>query len=267
VTLKISDNQTIYYETHKGSKDKPTLLFLHGVGGDLDAWQYVIKPLQAKGYNTIAMDLRGHGYSSHPRTPQSYNLSHLVKDIEEILKAEKQKEIILIGHCYGANIALMFTLKNPHMVKKLIVIGASYCPPPYLKNAILRKGAALATNVATLLSLPARKPWHSPYPPGKYHKDYEWFGLARTIWHNSLRSYTQTSKQIENFNVLDQLPKIKVPTLIIAGEKDSIYPLPLSEKLHQEIPNSKLEVIKNANHVLPMNNPEEITSLIFNFCK
>lgn len=267
MTLKTPDSQTIYYETHKGSKDKPTLFFLHGMGGDVDAWQFVAKPLQAQGYGTIAMDLRGHGYSSHPRTPESYNLSHLVQDIEDILKAEKQEEIILIGHCYGANIALTFTLQNPQMVKKLIVIGASYCPPPYLKNAILRKGAALTTNLATLFSLPARKPWHSPYPEGKHHEDYEWFGLFRTIWHNSLRSYAQTSRQIENFNVLKELPKIKVPTLIIAGEKDSIYPLPLSEKLHQEIPNSKLEVIKNANHVLPMNNPEEITKLFEDFCR
>jgi len=267
MTLKTQDNQTIYYETHKGSANKPTLFFLHGMGGDLDAWQFVIKPLQEASYSTIAMDLRGHGYSSHPRTPESYNTTHLVQDIEDILKAEKQRQIILIGHCYGANIALLFTLKNPKMVKKLIIIGASYCPPPYLKHAILRKGAALTTNLATLLSLPPRKPWHSPYPAGKHHEDYEWYGLARTIWHNSLRSYAQTSKQIENFNILDQLPKIKTPTLIIAGEKDSIYPLPLSEKLHEQIPNSKLEVIKNANHVMPMNNPQEVTQLILNFVR
>lgn len=270
-TVITSDKQTIYYETRKGSKNKPTIFFLHGMGGDLDAWQFVIKPLQEQGFNTIAMDLRGHGYSSHPRTPGSYNTTHLVQDIEDILvkenSASRQKQIILIGHCYGSNIALLYTLQHHQRVNKLIVIGASYCAPPYLKHAILRRGAALATNLATLLSLPARKPWHSPYPPGKHHQDYEWFGLARTIWHNSLRSYAQTSKQIENFNILEQLPKIKVPTLIIAGEKDSIYPLPLSRTLHQEIPNSKLEVIKNANHVLPMNNPKEVTALISRFLK
>jgi pimeloyl-ACP methyl ester carboxylesterase len=265
-TITTKDNQTLYYETHKGSPSKPTLFFVHGMGGDLDAWQFVIKPLQKEDYSTIAMDLRGHGYSTHPRTPESYNIEHLLQDIEDILDKEKQKEIILIGHCYGANIALMYTLQHPQRVSKLIVIGASYCPPPYLKHAILRKGAALATNIATLLSLPARKPWHSPYPAGKHHEDYEWFGLFRTIWHNSLRSYAQTSKQIENFDILKDLPKIKTPTLIIAGEKDSIYPLPLSEKLQEEIPNSRLEVIKNANHVMPMNNPKEVTKLIRNFC-
>ncbi len=266
-TITTSDHQTIYYETHKGSKDKPTLFFLHGMGGDLDAWQFVIKPLQSQGYSTLAMDLRGHGYSSHPRTPESYNIQHAVQDVQDILETEKKPEIILVGHCYGANVALLFTMKNPHMVKKLIVIGASYCPPPYLKHAMLRKGAAITTSIASLFSFRPKKPWHSPYPPGKHHEDYEWFGLMRTLWHNSLLSYVQTSKQIQNFDILSQLPKIKTPTLVIAGEKDSIYPLPISEKINREIPNSKLEVIKNANHVLPMNNPEEITTLITDYTK
>ena len=67
-TFRTSDGLEIYYELYaeQGSNAKPEILFVHGLGGDLDAWQYVIAEIASKNIPCMAMDLRGHGHSTHP---------------------------------------------------------------------------------------------------------------------------------------------------------------------------------------------------------
>ena len=71
-TIKSHDGLKLYYETHITDTEKPVLFFLHGIGGDLDAWDFIKNPLLELGFSAIAMDLRGHGHSSHPSSPESY---------------------------------------------------------------------------------------------------------------------------------------------------------------------------------------------------
>ena len=120
-------------------------------------------------------------------------------------------------------------------------------------------------NLLALISPPPIYPKHSTYPPSKFHKDVEIFGLIKTILHNSLRSYLLSSKEILKRNLKLELKNIKQPTLIISGGKDSIFPAPISEEIHAQIPNSKLEIIKDANHVVVLNNINETASYISDF--
>ena len=83
------DGYKLYYEIYSIDNQPPEVLLLHGVGGDLEAWQYVKNELLANGISSLAMDLRGHGFSSHPHSFTSYQISNLVNDVQTIITQEK----------------------------------------------------------------------------------------------------------------------------------------------------------------------------------
>src|SRR3989344_7310771 len=128
-TLTATDGQNIYYETSISSKrgprlpavgeaetllprseerenqglrpwesisdpEHPALLFLHGIVGDLDAWQFITPQLTREGYNIITVDLRGHGYSGHPQKQRDYTLERVAKDVYEIAGKENLKKFV-----------------------------------------------------------------------------------------------------------------------------------------------------------------------------
>ena len=259
------DGQKLYYETTKGVRGKPVLFFLHGVGGDLDAWRFVKDELVSHGFPTIAMDLRGHGLSGHPRSAGSYEMRHLIADVVQILDQEQQVKVILIGHSFGAVLAYHFASKNPDKIDKLILISPLFSSPSYLRRPIAKKLAHKSINLMAKLSLKPIRVGHSKYPVGKFHKDYEWTGLIRTILRNSLNNYLLSSKLMIDINDSQPLEQLPEKTLIIAGDQDTIALLSETKNAQARIHGSKLEVIAGGNHVVILNNANEVVSLMVDF--
>jgi len=259
--VKSKDGTNLYYEVYATTKSHPVLFFVHGVGGDLDAWQYVKNNLFEKGFSSIAMDLRGHGKSDHPSSSKQYELDNFIEDVITVLDIEKIDKVILIGHSLGAVLVTHVALRHQERIEKLIIISSSYIPPSYFKIP----GIFLLINTLAMVSLPPLSGRHSIYPLGKHHKDIEAFGLIRTIIRNSLRSYILSSKEILKLNMGASLKGIGVPTLIISGAKDSIFPTKISEYIHSQIPQSQLKIIPGANHVVILNNIKETTDYICDF--
>lgn len=254
------DGSEIYYEVYRGETAKPTLFFVHGIGGDLDAWQFVRESLGD--YPAVALDLRGHGYSTHPRRAKGYALSHIEADIGAVLRAEHLTQVILIGHSGGAVVAAGFASKHKELLRGLVLISSSYCPPAYMRSRTLR---ALALGLLSALSWISPAPtrgWHSPYPRGKHHKDVEIYGLVRTIYHNSLSSYARFSQELLRIDATEALKSLSLPTLLIAGTDDGVYPLAISEKMHSLIQHSTLEVVEGANHPIILNKPQAVAEAI-----
>ncbi len=264
-TITSHDGLKLYYETHGLETGRRVIFFVHGAGGDVDAWEFVRSQFLDKGFASISMDLRGHGYSAHPRSSKSYEIENLVADIVSVLDEEKVENIILIGHSYGAVVATHFAIEHPERLDKLIIISGTYSSPHYLRHRPVKKIVNRIINFAAFFSPKSRSNWHSKYPQGKVHKDYEFVGLIRTIFYNSWGSYLLTSKQNINLDIKHKLSKIKTPTLVIVGAKDSVFPHAISHQMHQEIANSKFEVIEEANHVVILNHPDETVNLIHKF--
>lgn len=259
------DGLTLYYETHDLKGQKPIIFFVHGAGGDIDAWQYVRPQILEKGFASISLDIRGHGHSAHPRTPASYELKNFVSDIITVLDQEQIEKVIMIGHSFGAIIATHFATQHPERLEKLVLISGTYGAPNHLTSALAKSAANKFIDFAALISPPPIFRGHSTYPKDKFHKDLEWFGLIRTILRNSWASYLLTSKQAINLDIKEKLALIHVPILLIAGTKDSINSISVLHEMHKEIPNSKLEIIEGANHVVILNNINEVVRSIGKF--
>jgi len=265
--IKSADGHTIYYETSIADAKAPVAVLVHGIGGDVDAWEYVRDILIQEGISTIVLDVRGHGYSSHPRRFKDYKMDLILNDILYVVDAEHLDRVILVGHSGGAIIALNFALAHQDRLRALVLLAGSYRPPAYMRSRLATYIARGMIILGAFISPPHPGPWHSTYPRGKFNREYELWGLARTIIRNSLRSYLLVGRELMNIDLESRLAEIKVPTLIVVGEIDSIYPREISKKMHEKIQGSELKIVPGANHVLILNNIEETAGHIVDFVR
>jgi pimeloyl-ACP methyl ester carboxylesterase len=264
--IKAADGTGLYYETFFNADLRPKIFLLHGIGGDVDAWKQINDIFLAAGFSTIAMDLRGHGHSGHPRNSDSYLMKNFTADIQAVIDAENLNKIILIGHSYGAVIAAHFATLYPQRLEKLILISTIFRPPSFAKSPILKSMSLGFVHLASSISPgPLGRKRHSIYPPGKIHKDYEWWGLTKTLLRNSWASYLLGTKEIINLDLEMKLDQIQVPTLMIAGDKDTVATIAIAQKMQAKVPGAKLRIIPGGNHVLVLNNAAEVANLIIEF--
>ncbi|MBW2999897.1 alpha/beta hydrolase, partial [Candidatus Woesearchaeota archaeon] len=104
--LESFDKTKIYYRIKR--KSDLFLIFVHGWAQNWTAWKKEINFFQEKGYSTLALDLRGHGLSDKPEKKRQYRLKCFAKDIRRIIKKEKIKQYVLIGHSMGGMISLVY---------------------------------------------------------------------------------------------------------------------------------------------------------------
>ncbi len=119
--IEINNQSLAYFDNGKGN---PTLLFIHGAFINKEYWSEQITHFSPK-YRVIAIDLAGHGNSSHNRT--EWTIQNYGKDISKFMDKLSLKNVILIGHSIGADIILETVTDNPKPIIGLVGID-------YFKN-------------------------------------------------------------------------------------------------------------------------------------
>lgn len=122
------DGAKIHYTKKLKDKDK-WLIFLHGFGGDLNAWNAERDIFHSLNYSTIAMDLRGHGLSERRDDKKFYKLENLSKDVLALIEKEKIKDFVIIGHCLGGMVAIYLYAKYLKSSRGLVLVDTSFKPP------------------------------------------------------------------------------------------------------------------------------------------
>jgi len=110
----------------------PDLVMIHGLTGNLAVWHLKIIPLLWDDFRILTYDLRGHGYSDLP--PTGYSPDDMATDLGDLLDALDIERATLIGHSFGADIALYFALRHPERVKQVIAIEAALPAMIYLRS-------------------------------------------------------------------------------------------------------------------------------------
>ena len=253
----------LYYRINDFDSNRETIIFIHGVSGSSSAWKMYEEKFKNI-YNIISLDLRGHGKSYKPNNIQDYAIEFFAEDIYELLRYLKVKRSVIISHSFGSIIALYFVKKYQEMVSKLILLS----PQSSVINMLSAKIIKPLIDFSTFI-FPRPK-----YCIGQNHVDYsiyknsgDWH-IARTfadIKNTGLRIYLYCTKQTYAFDGNKILKDIHIPTLIIHGENDSIFPVKYGKYIHNKIKNSKIAIIKKTNHILVLNNFNEVSKLIEDF--
>lgn len=258
------DGAKIYY--HKTTKDKNKwLIFLHGFGGDLTAWQKERAYFTRLGFSTVAMDLRGHGYSDRVDNKDFYKLENFAKDVRALIEHESIKNTVIIGHCFGGMVSIYFQSLFPKLSKGLILIDTSY-KPPFIGNSFVSR--VLLTHILDLLSkvMPnVERKGHINFNKFVGTSDLDIKRIFSDILHTSLRSYLMLCDNLVNLDAEKLLGKITVPTLVVEGTNDSIFPPEIAQALSKRIKNSQLTLIEGANHIIVINNPKDLEKTMEDF--
>ncbi len=100
--------------------DGPDVVLVHGITGNLAVWHLHMVPLLFDHFRVLTYDLRGHGYSEMPKT--GYDADTMADDLLQLLDALEIERPMLVGHSYGADVALYFAHLNPARVSQIVAI-------------------------------------------------------------------------------------------------------------------------------------------------
>ena len=228
-------------------KLEPTLLFIHGAGGTHKFWEYQLRFFN----NAIAIDLAGHNLGEGKSSIDAY-----VEEVKGFCDENKLSNIVMIGHSMGGGIAQKFALDYQEYLKAIVLVctGAKLRVAP----AIL---AATKENYAQAIELITKVAFFSKAS----------CEIRKRVAEEMMRiSPEVTSGDFEacnKFNVMGRLKEVKLPTLIICGLEDQVTPIKYSEYLRNNIPNSRLETIADAGHMVMLEKPEELNVKLGKFFK
>jgi pimeloyl-ACP methyl ester carboxylesterase len=232
-------------------KEKPTLVMIHGSGGNRAIWSLQLESLDEE-INIIALDLPGHGQSGKEHLE---SISGYSKWLYEVLKEWFQQPIYLMGHSMGGAIVQEIAINdNNHLLKGLILMGtgAMLKVAPQFLDGLLKDfentvdkivSYAYLKNTEKELIMEGARMMKGPGPI-VVHSDF----LACDL-----------------FDIRKKLKRLSVPCLIICGEDDKLTPPNLSRFLNEHIPVSTLKIIPNAGHMVMIERYKEVNTAILEF--
>ena len=235
-------------------KDSPAdFIFLHGLGGNLNAWQPIVNELNKSRYSTLCFDLPGHGHSADSLSLSDYSQTNIAGLVHQVVIKHKLANPILVGHCYGGFSAITYAHLYPNNLKALVLISTTYklfTPKTSLNPRFIKK--LIVSLLKNLL----------PMKNQTYVRDWDLYRLAREIVKTSPTSYLLSVLAALSFNASKYLTNIDRSVYIIHGVEDSVIPPAIAKQLNQKIPGSNLTLVPQANHTIVINQPQLITELL-----
>ncbi len=242
----------IFYRKNNFVRKGLTLIFIHGLSSSSSAWEKFEKEFEKK-FNVLSIDLRGHGKSFRPTRLNEYSIKKFSDDIYKIILKEKITKPILISHSFGNLVVFDFMKRHEKVVKALVLISPDVAPYK------IKSGRALVpflsmSNVLGYLPTIKKKGKHINYEKYLGTGDFNFRRLYADISNTGVKSYLYSMKNAYLVNNEKDLAKIKIPTLVIHGENDKIFPVESGKKVSKKIKNSKMVIIKKSDHILLINN-------------
>ena len=221
------------------------LLILHGWGSSSEKWQKIGELLAQKRVKVIIPDLPGFGNSDKP--PTAWNLDNYCDFVEEFVKALNLDKFYLLGHSFGGELAVKYSLRFPEKINKLFLLDASCIRTRDFKKKLLY----IISKIFRIFSF-------SSFLRKAFYR----FVVGKSDYLSVEGVMRDTYLKVIAEDLSGVLSQIKIPTVIIWGEKDDITPLNDARIISQRIKNSRLEIIPDVGHNPHLENPEELSKLI-----
>ncbi len=237
----------------KGEGSSTPLILIHGAGGS--HLHYPPELRRMNGFKVAALDLPGHGKSEGVG---KQNIDDYVKNILAFLDALNLPAAVIIGHSMGSAIALQLALNAPNRVLGLVLLGSGSrlrVAPSILENTATEATFPLAVKSIIEASFSSKSSSHLKELAAK-----KMLETRPTVLHGDFIA-------CNNFNVGEKLGDIKIPTLIVCGTEDKMTPPQYSKSLHEELPNSELEFIEGAGHMVMLEKPRQVAEVVERFIK
>jgi pimeloyl-ACP methyl ester carboxylesterase len=265
------DGVRVHYQ-EAGDRSAPALVLIHGFASSTLVWSKVFLRLAAAGFRVIAIDMLGFGYSGKPRNGQ-YTIAAQSSLLMSLLDRLKIERAALVGSSYGGAVAATCALDYPHRVEKLVLIGTVNNNRPLAYKLMRVFGAPVFGDVVSPLLIGSRHLLRRRMK--RVYDRHEWVLDERRVDARHLplraartqRAIIRTVRGWDAERISREAHLIKQPTLLLWGDNDREIPLADGERLHDQIPGSRLIVFLKCGHVPHEEYPEEFTNVVADFCE
>jgi len=256
--IKADDGCPINVEV-AGSESAPALMLSNSLGTNLHLWDDQAGEF-AKHLRLIRYDRRGHGLSGAPKGP--YSMERFGRDVLAVVDALKIKTFSWCGLSMGGMVGQWLGANAPDRVEKIIL---SNCTDYYADKGpwndrikvVSEKG--LAFIVSGTMERWFTKGFHDSHPEVIAR-------FTEMLLATKLDGYIACGQAVRDMDHRAFLPRIKAPTLIIAGRHDPATTLAMGESMRDRIPGAKLAVLEAA-HISNVEQPKAYTETVLNFLR
>ncbi|GGG31284.1 alpha/beta fold hydrolase [Pontibacter amylolyticus] len=226
------------------------LLLLHGLFGALSNWNGVVDYF-SKSYRVVIPLMPIYEMALHKA-----GVPGLVAFIEDFVKFKNLSNLTLLGNSLGGHVALVYTLKNPAKVKRLVLTGSSGLFEDSMGGSFPKRGNYEYVKERVGYT------FYSPETATKELVD-EVFDITNS--NAKCLRIIAIAKSAQRHNLGKDLENIQVPTLLIWGLNDTITPPLVAHEFNRLIVNSELYFIDKCGHAPMMEHPERFNSILDKF--
>ena len=262
----------------------PQVVMVHGLGANLAFWSLGVAPALARHFSVLTYDLRGHGRSSLPAL--GYSSSDMASDLGALIDHFGIRQVHLVGHSFGGEIALKYTMANQERVSSLTLADAvipalypsSAGAEPARNSHLMRKleewgvstSARSISHANRLLEELADPKWDAMRKRRRKASAFMPFGL----WNGSKRSARRWRELLVNTSALrdfdeisgpdpDDLRNVRVPCLAVFGAR-SRY-LPICWELKRHMASCKTRIVPGVGHFHPFVKARQFSTILLEF--
>jgi pimeloyl-ACP methyl ester carboxylesterase len=245
---KTTDNLDIYFEVQGNENAQQTIVFLNGLSQSTISWG-LTTPQFKNDYKIVLIDFIFQGQSA--KSGESRNFDTHARDVISVLDFLKIKDPIIIGLSYGSLVAQNLAVNYSNRISKLILASTFAVKTPYYEaielswwRALEYGGYGLMLDIM-LPNVLSEGYFQNPLFPIDLMKQ------ARQESNDDKQALFKLMRATkERPDYRPELKKITTPTLVIQGEKDSLFPVHMAQEVSNAIVGSKLVVIPFAGHTL-----------------
>jgi len=265
------DGVRVHYQ-EAGDEHAPALVLIHGFASSTLVWSKVFLKLAEAGYRVIAIDMLGYGYSSKPRNGE-YTIAGQARLLTRLLDSLGISRAIFVGSSYGGAVAATCALDYPDRVEKLILVGTVNNNRPLAFTLMRLFGSPLFGDVVSPLLIGSRRLLRRRMK--RVYDRHAWVLDERRVDARHLplraagtqRAIIRTVRGWDAERISRDAHLITQPTLLLWGENDREIPLADGERLHAEIPGSRLMIFLECGHLPHEEYPEAFTNVVVGFCE
>lgn len=250
------DNTRLFYRL-EGVDTRPVLVMSHSLGCDHGQWDHQTRDLLPH-FRILRYDMRGHGASDV--APGDYSIERLGRDVLGIVDALAIDKFAFCGLSIGGMIGQWLGASAPERLTRLVLANTS----PRMDTAAMetRRGIVLQSGMTAVADAVMGR-FFTPETLARQNADIG--SVRRTLLHTDPRGYAGCCAAIRDMDHAGLLPHIRVPTLIIAGDRDVSTPWTgHGEVLAREIPHARVVHLPTA-HLSNLERPRSFTSALLDF--
>ncbi len=252
--LDLKAGRLRYWKT--GNQNAETILYFHGFGDSMDGI-YPFALHLTKHFNLVVPDLPGFG-QSFKRKDLPHNYESYAEWIAEFAEAAALGPVHVVGNSLGGAFAMMFAQKRPDLVQSLTLINSAAITDfknPSIYDEFLAGEIMFQVKTVEEFDRFWRRVFHRPPVLPPFVKDYllrnfrenhEWYGHLIKQMFADIPG--KNHPRYKDLFMNQHMAKIKVPTLIIWGDRDSLFPLSFGQRGHKLLRNSRMVVLEGVGH-------------------